>query len=120
MAPQSPLAFILNILTMTIGDVSDARLRFGRLAIEDTRLAISGIQDRIVRHYSQEATRQLHRILGSSDFVGNPIGLFKQVRSGVVDIVREPYKGVTAGGAKALPVGIIRVSNSIGGWSALQ
>ena len=36
---------------------------------------------------------QLHKVIGSADVLGNPVGLFNNVSSGVVDIFYEPYQG---------------------------
>ena len=37
---------------------------------------------------------QIHKILGSADFLGNPVGLFNNISSGVTDIFYEPYQGL--------------------------
>jgi vacuolar protein sorting-associated protein 13A/C len=94
---------------MTLGNVNDAPLRFNALAIKDMRLTVPDLQDRIMYHYRQEVLRQLYRILGSADFIGNPVGLFNNVSSGVADIFYEPYKGVVRYGTKELGVGIAKV-----------
>ena len=106
---RNPLAVVLNALTMTLGNVNDAPLRFNALAIKDMRLTVPDLQDRIMYHYRQEVLRQLYRILGSADFIGNPVGLFNNVSSGVADIFYEPYKGVVRYGTKELGVGIAKV-----------
>lgn len=98
---------------MTIGNINDAPLRFNALAIKDMRLTVSVLQDRIMYHYKQEVLRQLYRILGSVDFIGNPVGLFNNVSSGVADIFYEPYKGVVMHGSKELGIGIAKVSHSV-------
>ncbi|KAG8880371.1 hypothetical protein FRB97_000908 [Tulasnella sp. 331] len=105
---RNPFAVALNAFTMTIGNINDAPLRFNALAIKDMRLTVSILQDRIMYHYKQEVLRQLYRILGSVDFIGNPVGLFNNVSSGVADIFYEPYKGVVMHGSKELGIGIAK------------
>ena len=39
-------------------------------------------------HYTAEVQRQAAWILGSIDFLGNPIGLFKDVTEGLVDLLQ--------------------------------
>jgi vacuolar protein sorting-associated protein 13A/C len=78
------------------------------LAIKDMRLTVPVLQERIVYHYKQEVLRQLYRVLGSADFIGNPVGLFTNVSSGVADIFYEPYKGVVMHGSKELGIGIAK------------
>lgn len=106
---RNPLAVALNAFTMTIGNVNDAPLRFNALAIKDMRLTVPVLQERIIYHYKQEVLRQLYRILGSVDFIGNPVGLFNNVSSGVADIFYEPYKGVVMHGSQELGIGIAKV-----------
>jgi vacuolar protein sorting-associated protein 13A/C len=39
----------------------------------------------VKQRYYNEIMGQIHRIIGSADFLGNPVGLFNTVSSGVVD-----------------------------------
>jgi vacuolar protein sorting-associated protein 13A/C len=94
---------------MTIGNVNDAPLEMNALAIKDMRLSTSELQNRIFYHYRQEVLRQLYRILGSADFIGNPVGLFTNVSSGVADIFYEPFQGVVMHGNRELGIGIAKV-----------
>ena len=49
--------------------------------------------DLIVQFYTQECVSQIHKIIGSADFLGNPIGLFNNVATGVADLFYEPIQG---------------------------
>jgi len=55
---------------------------------------------------------QLYRVLGSADFLGNPVGLFNNISSGVSDIFYEPYQGMVMHGNKDLGLGIARGATS--------
>lgn len=94
---------------MAVGNVNDAPLEMNSLAIKDMRLTTPDLQARIFYHYRQEVLRQLYRILGSADFIGNPVGLFTNVSSGVADIFYEPFNGVVMHGNKELGIGIAKV-----------
>lgn len=94
---------------MAVGNVNDAPLEMNALAIKDMRLTLPDLQDRILIHYRQEVLRQLYRILGSADFIGNPVGLFTNVSSGVADIFYEPFNGAVMHGNKELGIGIAKV-----------
>lgn len=96
---------------MTVGNINDAPLEMNALAIKDMRLTLSELQSRITYHYRQDVLRQLYRVLGSADFIGNPVGLFTNVSSGVADIFYEPFQGVVVHGNKELGIGIAKVSN---------
>jgi vacuolar protein sorting-associated protein 13A/C len=94
---------------MTVGNINDAPLEMNALAIKDMRLTMPELQSRITYHYRQDVLRQLYRILGSADFIGNPVGLFTNVSSGVADIFYEPFQGVIVHGNKELGIGIAKV-----------
>jgi len=105
---RNPLAVVVNALTMTVGNINDAPLEMNALAIKDMRLTMPELQSRITYHYRQDILRQLYRILGSADFIGNPVGLFTNVSSGVADIFYEPFQGVVMHGNKELGIGIAK------------
>lgn len=94
---------------MAVGNINDAPLEMNALAIKDMRLSTTDLQNRIFYHYRQEVLRQLYRILGSADFIGNPVGLFTNVSSGVADIFYEPFQGVVMHGNRELGIGIAKV-----------
>ncbi|KAI6047634.1 vacuolar protein sorting-associated protein 13 [Pisolithus marmoratus] len=105
---RNPLAVVINALTMTLGNVDNARLELNALVIKDVRLTPPELQTRIAYHYKQDVLRQLYRILGSANFIGNPVGLFTNVSSGVADIFYAPYHGVVMHGNKELGIGIAK------------
>ncbi|KAJ7783787.1 vacuolar protein sorting-associated protein 13 [Mycena maculata] len=105
---RNPLAVVINAITMAVGNINDAPLEMNALAIKDMRLTMPELQTRIAYHYRQDVLRQLYRILGSADFIGNPVGLFTNVSSGVADIFYEPFNGVVMHGNKELGIGIAK------------
>jgi len=107
---------------MAVGNINDAPLELNALAIKDMRLTLPELQSRITYHYRQDTLRQLYRILGSADFIGNPVGLFTNVSSGVADIFYEPFQGVVMHGNRELGIGIAKVrliSNEIRSFFSL-
>ena len=100
--------FIFNALLMALGNINDAPVRLNALVMENVRMSASVLQQRIAYHYGQEFLFQVHRILGSADFLGNPVGLFNNVSSGVADIFYEPYYGLVMHGNRELGFGIAR------------
>jgi len=94
---------------MAVGNINDAPLEMNALVIKDMRLTMTELQDRMFYHYRQDVLRQLYRILGSADFIGNPVGLFTNVSSGVADIFYEPFQGVVVHGNRELGIGIAKV-----------
>ena len=55
---------------MALGNVNDAPVRLNALVIENVRLSMPVLQERLTLHYSNEFFGQLYRVLGSADFLG--------------------------------------------------
>ncbi|PHH90856.1 hypothetical protein CDD83_2455 [Cordyceps sp. RAO-2017] len=91
---RNPIMFFLNVMTMAIGNVNDAPIRFNALMLDNVRVSTPVLVQNVSNHYSQEVMYQIHKILGSADFLGNPVGLFNNISSGVTDIFYEPYQGL--------------------------
>ncbi|PGH18613.1 hypothetical protein AJ79_00392 [Helicocarpus griseus UAMH5409] len=94
MESSNPLMFFVNVMTMSMGNVNDAPVRLNALMLENARVSIPTLFSSVTSHYTQEFLRQIHVVLGSADFLGNPVGLFNTVSSGFVDIFYEPYQGL--------------------------
>lgn len=110
---RNPLMFFLNVLTMAIGNINDAPVRMNALMLENARVSSAVLIQNISNHYSQEALYQVHKILGSADFLGNPVGLFNNISSGVADIFYEPYQGfIMADRPEQLGIGIAKGATS--------
>lgn len=113
MQPSNPLMFVVNVMTMSIGNVNDAPIRLNALMLENARVSFGRLVSNVRAHYTQEFVRQVHIILGSADFLGNPVGLFNTVSSGVADIFYEPYQGlVMTDRPQELGVGIAKGATS--------
>lgn len=113
MSSRNPLAVALNVLTMALANAEGVELQLNALGITDVRLTLPEIQSRIMYHYRQEVLRQIYRVLGSADFLGNPVALFTNVSSGVADIFYEPWHGVVQHGGGELGVGLAKVNKHI-------
>ncbi|KAG8530899.1 uncharacterized protein KY384_004256 [Bacidia gigantensis] len=110
---SNPLVFFVNVMTMSVGNVNDAPLRLNALMLENARISIPALMSNVQSHYTQEVLRQVHVILGSADFLGNPVGLFTNVSSGVADIFYEPYQGlVMTDRPQELGIGIAKGASS--------
>ena len=110
---KNPLMYFLNVLTMAIGNINDAPVRLNALMLENARVSIAVLVQSISNHYSQEALYQVHNILGSADFLGNPVGLFNNFSSGVADLFYEPYQGfIMADRPDQLGLGIAKGATS--------
>lgn len=109
---SNPFMFAVNVLTMSIGNVNDAPIRYNALMLENARVSVATLTNNIRSHYVQESLGQLHIVIGSADFLGNPVGLFNNISSGVADIFYEPYQGLVTDRPQDLGVGIAKGASS--------
>lgn len=109
---SNPFMFAVNVLTMSIGNVNDAPIRYNALMLENARVSVTALVSNIQSHYVQESLRQVHIVIGSADFLGNPVGLFNNISSGVADIFYEPYQGLVTDRPQDLGVGIAKGASS--------
>lgn len=109
---RNPLFYFMNVLTMALGNINDAPVRLNALILENARISSAALTQNITNHYSQEFMSQIHNIIGSADFLGNPVGLFTNLSSGVADIFYEPYQGLVNDDPGELGIGIARGATS--------
>lgn len=113
MTSNSPFMFAVNVLTMSIGNVNDAPIRYNALMLENARVSVAALMNNVKTHYVQESLQQVHVVIGSADFLGNPVGLFNNVTSGIQDIFYEPYQGmVMTDRPQELGIGIAKGASS--------
>lgn len=93
MSTQNAVTVAVDILTMAIGNINNAPVRLSALLLENIRTPIPYLIQNITEHYKQAFLYQLYKVLGSADVLGNPVGLFNNISSGVMDIFYEPYQG---------------------------
>ncbi|RDW68381.1 hypothetical protein BP5796_09038 [Coleophoma crateriformis] len=103
---KNPLMFFVNMMTMAIGNINDAPVKLNALVLENARVSSAVLIQNLTNHYTQEALYQVHKILGSADFLGNPVGLFNNLSSGVMDAFYEPYQGVIMSGDRPEQLGL--------------
>ena len=106
------MVYLTNVLTTTIGNVTDAPIRFNALIVEHPVLTTTTLQTLVLKHYTQEFLRQLHRLIGAADFLGNPVGLFNTLGSGVKDVFYEPYLGIVSDHPQDFGIGIAKGASS--------
>ncbi|KAJ2261928.1 Vacuolar protein sorting-associated protein 13 [Coemansia sp. RSA 376] len=87
------VAYAMNILTMAIGNINEAPVSLNALVMQNVRVSMPILLDRMHKHYSAEIFNQVYKLLGSANLLGNPVGLFNNISSGVSDFFYEPYQG---------------------------
>ncbi|KAL0486394.1 VP13 [Acrasis kona] len=67
--------------------------------------------DRIQKHYIRSSTSEMYKIFGSLELIGNPVGLFNDLSTGVADLFYEPAKAILKG-PKDFGAGLAKGSKS--------
>lgn len=110
-----PLGFLVDLLSISLSNIHDAPLKFNSLLLSHPILPLALLKNLVIDHLSQQGLSQLHRFIGSADFLGNPIGLFNSFADGVSDLFYEPYLGFVSDRPQDFGIGIAK-----GGVSLLK
>ncbi|KAJ3171453.1 hypothetical protein HDU88_007532 [Geranomyces variabilis] len=110
---QGVLSFVLDVLTMTLGNIHDAPLRLNALELRHPNVTPNQLMDLIFKFYTQELVGQIHKVIGSADFLGNPVGLFNNVSSGVSDFFYEPLQGFDITRPQDFGIGVAKGTASL-------
>ena len=98
---------------MTIGNIHDAPIRLNALQLQHPIFSTAQFKDLIMKFYMREIYGQIHRIVGSADFLGNPVGLFNNVASGVKDMFYEPLQGFEITKPEEFGIGVAKGAGSL-------
>lgn len=83
-------------------------MKFNALVLENILARQESLKETVIEHYKQDALTQLHKVLGSADFLGNPVGLVSTLGSGVTDLFYEPYQGFVSDRPQDIGIGFAR------------
>ncbi|TPX30777.1 hypothetical protein SmJEL517_g05746 [Synchytrium microbalum] len=108
----NPISFVVDVFTMTIGNIHDAPIACNALELQHPVETMPMLIDLVIRFYSQEILGQIHKMIGSADFLGNPVGLFDNITSGVRDFFYEPFEGFEITRPEAFGIGLVKGTSS--------
>lgn len=91
---ESDLVRFFRGLGFVVVSVNQAPLRLNALSLRHVFGSTDEILQPLKKHYIQQAIREGYKVLGSFDFLGNPVGLFHSLGTGVIDFFVEPSKGI--------------------------
>eukprot|EP01127_Copromyxa_protea_P021271 TRINITY_DN7272_c0_g1_i1.p1 TRINITY_DN7272_c0_g1~~TRINITY_DN7272_c0_g1_i1.p1 ORF type:complete len:3025 (-),score=744.59 TRINITY_DN7272_c0_g1_i1:27-7853(-) len=93
-------------------DLDKAPLALNGLVLENVFASQSDLIWKVVKHYSTSVIAQSYLIIGSADFLGNPVSLISSLGTGVFDFFYEPIKGVVKS-PKDFGLGIAKGTTSL-------
>eukprot|EP01114_Cavostelium_apophysatum_P004048 TRINITY_DN1418_c0_g1_i1.p1 TRINITY_DN1418_c0_g1~~TRINITY_DN1418_c0_g1_i1.p1 ORF type:complete len:3212 (-),score=1062.70 TRINITY_DN1418_c0_g1_i1:26-9661(-) len=91
---NNPLRIAVQLVGNTFANLDNAPLRLNALMIEEAFTTQKELVSRITQHYTRQGMQEVYKILGSADFLGNPVGLLGNLGTGVVDFFVEPAQGL--------------------------
>jgi hypothetical protein len=80
-----------------IANISDSNLQFKSVILMHSFQTVRTLLRILAMNYGRQAVFQFYKVLGSSDLLGNPIGLIDNLGTGVIEFFSEPYKGLIKG-----------------------
>lgn len=108
---SNQLSFLYNIfkaIGVAISNIDNAPLLLSSIRLKqqvDTRALIF---KKIYNHYRDEALQSIFKVIGSINIIGNPVGFFKNIGRGIVNLFYYPMAGFIKGpfsGTKGLALG---------------
>eukprot|EP01028_Stygiella_incarcerata_P000862 TRINITY_DN1135_c0_g1_i6.p1 TRINITY_DN1135_c0_g1~~TRINITY_DN1135_c0_g1_i6.p1 ORF type:complete len:2894 (+),score=752.90 TRINITY_DN1135_c0_g1_i6:116-8797(+) len=109
---RNPIEKFIRKVGFTVMNVSDAPLKFNVLLLENVFETSQGILDLLKARYESDAKHQVVKLIGSADMIGNPVGLFRGLGTGVMDFFQEPAQGIVKG-PKEFATGVRRGTHSM-------
>jgi len=112
----SPLYSILKSLGVVITSINEATIKLGSLVLIQPFVTQKQLSKRITKHYTVQGIRAGLRLLGSFEFLGDPVGLVGGLGSAVLNFFYEPAQGAVLGpeefaeGLKTASIGLLRGS----------
>ena len=94
---SSYVVSLLHTIGATAANITEAPLYFKELIICDTYNTPVSLSSQILKNYTRQGILQFYKLLGSSDLIGNPIGLVDKLGTGVIEFFNEPRKGLLKG-----------------------
>ena len=106
---------ILGSIGGAFTNISDSPIKFNEVMITHGFQTMLNLALILMKNYLRQGILQVYKILGSSDMIGNPLGLIDKLGTGVYEFVTEPAKGLLKG-PKAFASGLGKgVKSLVGG-----
>ena len=93
-----------KIITRVLGSIGNSLTRFTDIPLVFTEKGFENIYTSlydifwiIIEEYKHKGTKQILKIIGSSDLIGNPVKLLDGIGTGFYELVNEPRKGFVQG-----------------------
>lgn len=123
---ENPVRWAFGVLGfgIKIPDIDRAPIRLNYLDIHHPFATSNELVQRISSHYMRQAIREAYKVLGSFDFLGNPVSLVSNLGTGVKDFFFQPIQafatnpkdigaGLSKGTSSLVKNSMVGVTNSL-------
>ena len=106
------LTMFFKALGVALANIDDAPIKLTGLKLENCFDTTGGITSKLISHYKNNLTTEVFKLLGSINIIGNPVGLFSQIGTGMQDLIEKPMEGFIKGPLEG-GVGIVKGAGSL-------
>lgn len=103
---------IFSAIGVALGHIDNAPIKLNGIKLNACFDTMNGIVGKLVQHYKSQAITEALKALGSLNIIGNPVGLFNNISSGVEDLINKPMEGLVNGPLET-GMGIMKGSASL-------
>ena len=90
----NPMFATVKALGVVITNIDRAPICLNALMLERPFASQSELVSSIRKHYRAQLLHQLYKLVGSFEFLGNPVGLVSNLGTGMKDFFYEPAQGI--------------------------
>lgn len=84
----------INPFLSSFAQIQDAKVHLNELVILEGYFSQQRLIRSLASHFIEQGKSQVLKIVGSSNMLGNPVGLFSKIGVGFVELKREPAEGM--------------------------
>ena len=92
-----PIQSVVDMIGNMLGNIDSAQVRLSAFLAKDLLMGKEELFSRLSSHYVRQILRKFYKVVGSAALLGNPVGLFESVGSGVKAFFYEPIQGLSKG-----------------------
>lgn len=92
-----PVQSVVDMIGNMLGNIDSAQVRLSAFLAKDLLMGKAELFARLSSHYVRQLLRKFYKVVGSAALLGNPVGLFESVGSGVKAFFYEPIQGLSKG-----------------------
>jgi vacuolar protein sorting-associated protein 13A/C len=96
-AENSNVDLLIETFGVTFLNIDESPLSFSGLKLESVFESVDAFTNIILNHLKDQKNMNIAKLVGSLDIIGNPVSLFSNLSSGVVEFFEKPVSGFVKG-----------------------